>query len=1179
MVVTSESTSKPTSKIPSSANGSETTKQPPQPPNTTEIFDTNNSNKCSTNFNVLPTANIPKLNGLLNDINVSILLDTGAARTLLSETFVQRTNTTTQEGSPVNLRFADGAPFTTTTYAQCHLVLNELDTSLLLPVAPIACYDVLLGADFMNFHHIHINWKDTSVVTASGLKLTKRRRDSQPPTIQQINIRKLQQILRHDDQADTFAIFIRPKQEEPSKPTQLLTDSLLSDYADLFPDDLPDALPPRRNVDHQIILVPGSRPTARRYYRMPPSELAELRKVLDNLLDKGLIRPSSSAFAAPVLFVNKPDGTLRFCCDYRALNNITIKNRYPLPDMNEQLDRLRDAVYFSKLDLQSGYYQLRIADDDVPKTAFTSRYGSYEWLVMPFGLCNAPASFQRLMNDALRDFLDRFVIVYLDDILIYSPSMEEHQKHVRQVLDRLREMKLYCKPSKCEFFMKSINFVGHLISHNEIHMEPGKLQAVRDWPVPKNIKDLRSFLGFCNFYRRFVHRFASIAESLTDLLRNNGKDFKWTDRQQQAFEKLKTVMTSAPVLRIPDVTKDFQLHTDASGTCLGAVLSQEGHPVAYHSGKLTGAQLNYDVREQEMLALVTALQKWRHYLLDANVTAFTDHQSLRYFKTQPNLSRRMSRWMDLIEEFSGLKIVYLQGKKNTAADALSRINAVLESDVSTLDELKDWPSEYSKDDFFSRILERLKLDKIPVPEGDHRFQLDSDTGLLYEVARHKRLCVPETKINTIIKEAHDAPFSGHFGFLKTYHRLSENFFWPRMRTSIKQFCSSCIQCKRSKGATVKPQGQLQPLPIPINRWESISLDFVTGLYPSGKDRFDAILVIVDRLTKRCHIIPTHKTVTAKGTASLIVENIIRLHGVPHSMVSDRDPRFISLFWKNLWKMLGSELKMSTAHHPQTDGQTERENRTMIESLRCYLETQRDPWHSKLPMIEFAINSSVNATTGKTPFEADLGYIPSTPLSLLNGSTNSRAPAVDDFIAHQAKIIQDVKERILASQQQQKKQHDRRMRPAKTYHTGDKVFVHRKAIISPMAREKFAATSKLAPVYFGPFKIVRRANVNSYELDLPANSRAHRVINVEFFKDHQPREGELEDPPEIEEDDAEYEVSHIVDKKIEHGKVLYLVRWKGYSPDDDTWEPEENLSNAPDAIEQFNEHRHNNNILN
>eukprot|EP00055_Hartaetosiga_balthica_P017772 m.122942 g.122942 ORF g.122942 m.122942 type:complete len:966 (+) comp9398_c1_seq1:1052-3949(+) len=941
---------------------------------------------------------------------------------------------------------------------------------------------------------------------------------------------------------------------------------VLREYKDLFPEDLPSRLPPRRNVDHEIVVIPGSQPTARRYYRMSPSELCELRKVIDDLLEKGLIRPSSSAYAAPVLFVKKSDGTLRFCCDYRALNKITVKNRYPIPDMHELLDRLQGAQFFSKLDLRSGYHQLRVAEGDVEKTAFTTRYGAYEWLVLPFGLCNAPASFQRLMNDGLREFLDKFVIVYLDDILIYSPSFEEHQEHVRLVLDRLREMELYCKPSKCDFGLTSVEFVGHIVAHNEVRMDPKKLTAVKEWPEPKDIKQLRSFLGFCNFYRRFIKSFASIAEPLTDLLRKNGKEFKWMERQQVSFVKLKEEMTSAPVLCIPDARKPFQLHTDASGTCLGAVLSQDGHPVAYLSGKLTGAQLNYDVREKELLALITALQKWRHYLLDAEVTAYTDHQSLRYLKTQDKLSRRLCRWMDLIEEYSNLTIVYTQGKENIVADALSRINAVTQSSPA-LDTLNVWSTEYCEDVYFRWLLDKFE-DASAVTKQHFKFVQDNDTGLIWEISTGtRRLCVPESRVKEVIREAHDSATSGHFAFFKTYRRLFPSFFWPEMRKQIKQYCESCMQCQRSKSSTVKQQGLLQPLPIPDERWQSVGLDFVTGLTSSGKEKYDAILVVVDRLTKRCHLIATHKSLSSKKTAELFLQNIVRLHGVPKSLVSDRDPRFVSKFWKSLWNLLDARLDMSTAYHPQTDGQTERTNRTMVECLRCFVDSQRDSWHDKLAMVEFAINSSVNVSTGITPFEADLGYIPTTPLSLLSGVSDQHVPAVGSFLERQANILKDIKKKIKKAQMQQKKHHDRRRQPTKSYAVGDKVLIHRNAMIPAIDRDKFTSP-KLSARYFGPFAIVRKITENSFEVDLPPSSRAHRVINAGFLKDYHDREGETDPLPEEIDGEDEWEVEKIIQQRTHRGQREYLVRWKGYSPDNDSWEPEDHFANAQQLLEDF-----------
>eukprot|EP00043_Microstomoeca_roanoka_P019474 m.219569 g.219569 ORF g.219569 m.219569 type:complete len:1192 (-) comp17002_c0_seq5:791-4366(-) len=1142
-------------------------------------------------FEELPAQALPILQGRVNGHPARMLLDSGAARTLLSDTFVRQYGQRVKEGSALHLQFADGGRHLSSTYVEATITLNELTCKHSLPVAPIAAYDVLLGVDFFARYQPKIHWSDRVITTKSGRVLSsKRLSPAEPNKIQEVSARALADLLRKPV-AETYAVLIRTRSENELPQVQTtcavkeiacerftaplaerehegLRKQLLQEFPDLFPDDLPQELPPRRSVEHEIVLVPGSAPSARRYYKMSTQELAYLTKTIDDLLSKKLIRPSSSPFAAPVLFVKKADQTLRFCCDYRALNNTTVRNAYPIPDMSDLLDRLRGAKYFSRMDLRSGYHQVRVAERDIHKTAFTTRYGNYEWMVLPFGLCNAPATFQRLMNDVLREFIDKCVVVYLDDVLVYSSTWTDHRHDLRSVCQKLQQQKLYCKPSKCMFGLTTVKFVGHIVTQNQVHMDPDKIKAVADWPVPKTPKDLRGFLGFANFYRKFISRFAHIAQPLTELLRGKPTSIAWGDPQQRAFDTLKRAICSQPVLSLPDMQKPFVLHTDASELCGGAVLSQEGHPIAFLSQRLQGAQLNYDVREKELLALVTALQKWRHYLLDAEVIAFTDHQSLRYLQSKADLGRRLARWLDVISEFKGLTIKYKPGKDNIVADALSRVSAVdTRATISDAD-MNSIRNGYDTDPYFKDVLRALRE---PVSQDVRRrqFALDHE-GLMYQVQDdRRRLCIPESWKERIMIECHSTPTAGHLGRQKTYARIAQKFYWPAMSKDVRKFTQRCIDCQRNKSTTTRQYGQLQPLEIPTGRWSSVSMDFLTGLPPSGVERYDTILVIVDRLTKRCHLIPTSKTATARDTADLFIKNIVRLHGMPTSIVSDRDPRFTAKFWSELFRMLGTKLKMSTAAHPETDGQTERQNRTLQEMLRTFVSGSSSPWHQHLSMIEFAINSAQHASTGYSPFQLDLGYEPTVPASLLHGDTHSVAPAVNDFIQHLSTTLAEAKDALVRAQQQQATYYNKRRAPDPVFQPGDLVMIHRSALVTPTERER-QRSNKLSARWMGPFKIVRRITVNAYKIDLPLGVKAHDTINVSFLKKYH-GEAPPEPPPVTADEGAEeYEVERILKRRVRGGKTEYLVRWKGYSPEDDTWEPESHLRNAPGLLQEFNE---------
>src|ERR1041385_816220 len=388
------------------------------------------------------------------------------------------------------------------------------------------------------------------------------------------------------------------------------------------------------------------------------------------MLQKGLIRPSASPWGSPVLFVDKRDNTIRMCVDYHKLNEVTIKNKYPLPRIEDLFDQLNGARVFSKIDLRTGYYQLKIKKEDIPKPSFTTRYGLYEFTVMSFGLTNAPAYFMGIMNKVFMDFLDKFVVVFIDDILIYSKSEEEHKEHLRTVLERLRAHRLYAKFSKCEFWLKEVGFLGHILTAQGVAVDPSKVTDVLNWKPPTTVTEVRSFLGLAGYYRRFIEGFSKIAKPMTELLKKNQK-LIWTRACDDSFKQLKAKLTSAPVLTLPDIHKGFDIYRDASKRGLGRMLMQEGRVVAYASRQLCPHEVNYPTHDLELAAVVHALKIWRHYLIGQRCEVYTDHKSLKYIFTQPDLNLWQRRWLKLVKDYD-LGINYHPGKANVVADALSQ---------------------------------------------------------------------------------------------------------------------------------------------------------------------------------------------------------------------------------------------------------------------------------------------------------------------------------------------------------------------------------------------------------------------------------------------------------------------------------------------------------------------------
>jgi hypothetical protein len=929
-------------------------------------------------------------------------------------------------------------------------------------------------------------------------------------------------------------------------------------------------------VDHAIDLIPGTEPPSRSIYRLSFEETNELKRQLDELLEKGYIRPSVSPFGAPVLFVHKKDGTLRLCIDYRALNKATIKNRYPLPRIEDLMDRLVGSCYFTKIDLYSGYHQIRIKEQDVHKTAFRTRYGHYEFLVMPFGLTNAPATFMTLMNDIFREYLDQFVVIYLDDILIYSKTKEEHLKHVRLVLEKLKEHHLYGKMSKCEFMKTKVEYLGHYISAEGISVDQRKVDAIKSWPTPTNISELRSFLGLATYYRKFVKDFSAIATPLTALLHKD-KPYNWEKEQQSAFEQLKQHLVSAPVLILPDPTKPFTVTTDASDFAIGAVLSQNhgkgDQPLAFESRKLSSAELNYPIHEKELLAIVHAIRLWRIYLEGQTFTIITDHASLEYIKSQNTLSRRQARWLETLQSVT-YEVKYKPGKTNVVADALSRIpNINSISVLSTLD-LDNLTFLYQQDPYFAPILETLQnlgnASEKSLARAKH-FELQGNRIYLKE---GNRMAIPKDKrLRTqILQEHHDINISGHFGIDKTYESLRRNYYWPKMGKDVYKFITTCDSCQRNKPSNQQPAGLLQPLNTPTRRWEQITMDFIVQL-PVTRNNFDAIVVFVDRLTKKAIFCAANTSISAPEVAKIFFNNVFRYHGLPKVIISDRDTKFTSHFWKTLFEQLGTKLSMSTAFHPQTDGQTERMNRTLEEMLRAYSTYNQDQWDEYLPAAEFAYNNSQQTSTGHTPFELDNGQHPLTPASLFSQTTS--VPAADNFLEHWDNMINMAKDSLREAQENQMKyanQHRRHL----TFKIGDKVLLSAQYINNPVDRNR--PTRKLTPRYLGPYTISAVISTTAYKLDLPTTLRIHPVFHISKLKLYNETEDFLRaipPPPVILSDNSEeYEVEQILDKRTLKGKTQYLIKWVGYPLHDATWEPVNHLKNTQQKVKDFERGRSN-----
>jgi len=636
--------------------------------------------------------------------------------------------------------------------------------------------------------------------------------------------------------------------------------ALLSEYKDVF--RAPNSLPPHRQLDHAISLEPDARPINVRPYRYSPLQKDEIERQVKEMLEAGLISESMSPFASHVLLVKKKDGSWRFCIDYRRLNDLTIKNKFSLPVVDGLLDELAGTRFFSKLDLRAGYHQIRMHPEDEQKTAFKTHHGHFQFQVMPFGLTNGPATFQCVMNSVFAPFLRKFVIVFLDDILIYSPSWEEHLTHLKLVLQQLREAQFFAKHSKCSFGQTSIQYLGHIICDKGVATDPDKTLVMEQWPVPTNITELRGFLGLTGYYRKFVQNYGIITKPLTHLVTR--KDFLWTEEATIVFNKLKSAMTQTPVLALPDFTTSFTVETDACDSGVGAVLMQKGHPIAYMSKALGLLNSKLSIYEKEFLAVIMAIDKWRQYLQRGPFTILTDHKSLCNLADQQlstELQKKaMSKLVGLQFEFK-----YKRGVENGAADSLSRVGHLLAAHMVSSckpDWLQEVLNSYTTDTTATALLQELAVHS----PNDKGFRLKKGM-ILYK----DRLYIGENLAlqTKLISSLHDSAVGGHSGIHATYQRIKQLYYWPGLKLAVEQYVKQCQVCQQAKPLHSKPAGLLQPLPPPEKPWQDITLDFIDGL--PNSDGANSILVVVDRLTKYAHFLPLHHPYTAVSVSKLFVD--------------------------------------------------------------------------------------------------------------------------------------------------------------------------------------------------------------------------------------------------------------------------------------------------------------------
>ena len=831
---------------------------------------------------------------------------------------------------------------------------------------------------------------------------------------------------------------------------------------------------------------------------------------------------------------------------------------------------------------------------------------------MPFGLSGAPATFQKLMSSIFRPH-ERFVLCYLDDLCIFSRTPEEHLEHLRIVLTELRKYKLYAKLSKCCFAQPQLEFLGHTISGAGIAVSPRLVQAVRDYPTPTGVQQVQRLLGMANFARRSIAKLAEICAPLYALTSRTSK-WEWTDVHDKALADLKHALCNAPLIAPPDFSQPFSINTDASDTALGAVLTQGAGPservIAYESRKLNQAEKNYPVHDRELLSVVHALRSWRHYLLGTpfTVTVKTDNTPTVSILTKKDLTPRQIRWSELLAEYD-FTIQHIPGKDNAVADALSRMHSLTQllllsggqarvnanmpgrsqSAVHTLAVvLRSSTATVSLTPRQKALLEAVKEAGQADPayleflQDTKRGVLSSPFVLREGVLFHKHkhtLYIPSSILRRqLLSEAHDVPTAGHLGRDKTLARLQETFYWPYMDSEVREYVRTCPDCQRNKASNQKPLGLMQPHDIPSRNWGSVALDFMTDL-PLTPEGFDTIACFTCIRSKMAHAVACKKTIDAKGAARLYIDNVFKLHGLPTELVSDRDPRFTSDFWSALFKALGTKLSMSTANHPQTDGITERFNRTLQEMLRAGVNTHQDDWAQLLPLAEFAYNSSVHTTTGFTPFFLNYGFNPDSPLTMLTAGITQQAITDHDahtFAERMATLLETSRDNILKAQAKQAAQYNKHHREG-SFQVGDMVMLS-VSHFSNLPNLAEGASRKLSPVYFGPYKVTKVVSPLAYRLELPGAMRVHDVFHISKLKPYNHTDAfperidtRIPPPPEIVDGEEHFHVTAFRGVRGPSARPrAYLVEFTGFGSEHLEWIPIQQLQEdlSADAFERL-----------
>ena len=1073
-------------------------------------------------------------------VNKKVLVDTGASHTFMSEATARSVPIIARHRSlnPLRVELPNGDVIWAFEKVEVLLRLNTWTGKVKMWLLDISEYDIIMGKDWL--------WNNRAVIHVFGPKLSIRGRNGSSHEVEPLNPRRrvktpgAGQLLCS---AGQMARYVRKRSseawlwifQEKASPKPMFIESceddgvrrVLESKQHVFCDELPEERPIERKVKHSID-TGDAEPINLSPYPLSREKREELTKQINYLLERGLIRPSASPWGFPVLFVRKADGSWRMCIDYRALNRISIKNGYPLPRIDELLDIVGRAKFLSKLDLLPGYWQIPLDENAIPKTAFNTLFGKYEWLVMPFGLTGAPGTFQSIMNEALRDHLGKDVLVYLDDILIFTDTVEDHLRVLEDVLSALERNQLYAKPSKCVFMQQDIEFCGHVVGSGYLRPQAAKLDVIKEWPRPRDAHEVRQFVGLATYYRRFVEQFARIAAPLHDLLRTpvgeereRNHPITWTAACEYAFQELKRRLTSAPVLNQPDVSKPFTIETDASEWALGYVLQQEDeygqlHPIAYDGRKLRGAELNYPTHEKELLAIKEALRTWDRYIENGTqTTVVTDHEHLQYLQTTLKYSKRLARWVDEFQSYS-LRIRYRRGSDAVVPDTISRrpdfveatkANIAAEDGARQLLLAGEWEARdrvtlsalqgHSEQDWYPAMVAYLR-DGTPASDSSldryirnsaqefrlkkSKFPFDVEDDLLVHLNNGFEapyLEIPARK--DFVRRMHEE--YGHLGHPGLLGAIGHRAWWPTMREDIRETMQRCPNCQVSQGskaaleredASTLMRHDLQP----FERW---ALDLI-GPLPATPNHNRWILTAIDYATgwPLARALPE---ATEEIIARFLHDDIYTNYGAPREFLTDNGPNLLSRSVEYYIRLLEARHRTTTPHHPRTNGKVENFNGLLGRMLTRYLMGKPTRlWDEYLSQALFASRIRIHSVTGQSPFFLLYGIHPRLP-SDSTDTVDLDAPLADweQRLLNVNHVRSQANELLLNRALRTKRIHDETV-------TQTSFDPRTWVLVRNEGPEKFQSK------WFGPYRVLKSHPLGTYALEEPGGRVLRNLVN-------------------------------------------------------------------------------------